>query len=753
MTTPRRRLSVEEHGLTRLPRPITSSRVETAKKKKSVANFKTTGEKGCSVSGCSFLAKARGVCNRHRGGSIGSAGGQGGVHTSGSRLRRIVLRPVEKPDAEEKIFTTAGAACDFLKSGKPQFYAAMQSGKAYKGWFVLDEGGKDGRRQTQKKRAICATKGCSSNAHLRDHCRKHFKITVQSRSGLARPLILRSAKNPRVEKRFGSTSAATTFLKYGRNCSTSCVYRAINSGDALKGWYIFDEGQQRVRQSPALPKPVTRKGIAAQRSGTVILRSAKNLVIVKRFDDMANAGTFLKCGRKGSTMISNSMNSGDALRGWYIFDASQQQTQRMVYLTSAESPEAEKIFSSTFDAARFFDCTFQTINAAILSRKAFRGWHISATRKATNQTASKKALPPATKKPAKRRPITPKTPTPSKKERQQHTGPRMAVLHSARTTTAKDSNHAQDFSTKKQSGKREKPTTESTGSAPTKRQRKRQEIVLTDAMDSNHVIICESIAVAMKHMATTSYKSFYKCLREGVVFQDKWYVTYTTDGNEGSKRLKKVVADASGKAKAGSNLARSSAPKSKSKSKSRAFKSKKGVRSLLPLNWKSAVDKKSGQTYYYHKVTKAVTWDRPPAETPSTAPAPARETNTAVHAKRNQTTTLTLTPTPTTTPMPTVSIASIAASIAGPVFLRLSVGTAVEVSLADGSTQKAFILRRDKVLKTYDVQFDDKTVTAPSTNLARPCIRVIAVDLAKAVLLIKKEPVNDSFPDEGPAPS
>ena len=31
----------------------------------------------------------------------------------------------------------------------------------------------------------------------------------------------------------------------------------------------------------------------------------------------------------------------------------------------------------------------------------------------------------------------------------------------------------------------------------------------------------------------------------------------------------------------------------------------------LPMHWKSAVDKGSGRTYYFHEVTKQTQWDRP----------------------------------------------------------------------------------------------------------------------------------------------
>ena len=70
--------------------------------------------------------------------------GHGGAHNSGGGSRRIVLKSAQDPDAEEIFFTTATAACNFLKSGKSQFYGAMRSRKAYKGWYVVDEGKKDG---------------------------------------------------------------------------------------------------------------------------------------------------------------------------------------------------------------------------------------------------------------------------------------------------------------------------------------------------------------------------------------------------------------------------------------------------------------------------------------------------------------------------------------------------------------------------------------------------------------------------------
>ena len=67
--------------------------------------------------------------------------GPGGAHTCGGGSRRIVLKPSsEDHDAEEKFFKNATAACAFLKSGKSQFYSAMRSRKAYKGWYIVDDG-------------------------------------------------------------------------------------------------------------------------------------------------------------------------------------------------------------------------------------------------------------------------------------------------------------------------------------------------------------------------------------------------------------------------------------------------------------------------------------------------------------------------------------------------------------------------------------------------------------------------------------
>ena len=67
--------------------------------------------------------------------------GPGGAHACGGGSRRIVLKPSsEDLDAEEKIFKNATAACAFLKSGKSQFYSAMRSRKAYKGWYIINDG-------------------------------------------------------------------------------------------------------------------------------------------------------------------------------------------------------------------------------------------------------------------------------------------------------------------------------------------------------------------------------------------------------------------------------------------------------------------------------------------------------------------------------------------------------------------------------------------------------------------------------------
>ena len=89
-------------------------------------------------------SKPAGRPSRFLNGRSRNIGGVGGAHNSGGGSRRIVLRSAEHPDAEEMFFTTATAACDFLKSGKSQFYGAMRSKKAYKGWYVVDEGKKDG---------------------------------------------------------------------------------------------------------------------------------------------------------------------------------------------------------------------------------------------------------------------------------------------------------------------------------------------------------------------------------------------------------------------------------------------------------------------------------------------------------------------------------------------------------------------------------------------------------------------------------
>ena len=63
-----------------------------------------------------------------------------GAHSSGGGFRSIVLRSAQYPDTRDRSFTTVTAACNFLKSGKSQFYIAMRSKKAYKGWYVVDEG-------------------------------------------------------------------------------------------------------------------------------------------------------------------------------------------------------------------------------------------------------------------------------------------------------------------------------------------------------------------------------------------------------------------------------------------------------------------------------------------------------------------------------------------------------------------------------------------------------------------------------------
>ena len=63
-------------------------------------------------------------------------------------------------------------------------------------------------------------------------------------------------------------------------------------------------------------------------------------------------------------------------------------------------------------------------------------------------------------------------------------------------------------------------------------------MIITDADDSDHQITCESMAIAMKRLSTTSYKQFYKCIREGVPLRNQWYIAYADDiyGDNGSRK-------------------------------------------------------------------------------------------------------------------------------------------------------------------------------------------------------------------------
>lgn len=63
-------------------------------------------------------------------------------------------------------------------------------------------------------------------------------------------------------------------------------------------------------------------------------------------------------------------------------------------------------------------------------------------------------------------------------------------------------------------------------------------MIITDADDSDHQIICESMAIAMKTLSTTSYKQIYKCIREGVALRNQWYIAYADDiyGDNGSRK-------------------------------------------------------------------------------------------------------------------------------------------------------------------------------------------------------------------------
>eukprot|EP00729_Bicosta_minor_P012789 gene12789-18048_t len=67
---------------------------------------------------------------------------------------------------------------------------------------------------------------------------------------------------------------------------------------------------------------------------------------------------------------------------------------------------------------------------------------------------------------------------------------------------------------------------------------KQRGIIITDADDSAHQITCESMAIAMKTLSTSSYKQFYHCIREGVPFRNKWYIAYAEDiyGDNGSRK-------------------------------------------------------------------------------------------------------------------------------------------------------------------------------------------------------------------------
>ena len=76
-------------------------------------------------------------------------------------------------------------------------------------------------------------------------------------------------------------------------------------------------------------------------------------------------------------------------------------------------------------------------------------------------------------------------------------------------------------------------------------------------------------------------------------------------------------------------------------------------------------------------------------------------------------------PNPIPTPTPTIA----------PKDPDVTTGTPVQVTLADGSKQIAHILRRDKATGKYNVEYEDKTVIAPSTAIERGQLNLLSIEL------------------------
>ena len=52
----------------------------------------------------------------------------------------------------------------------------------------------------------------------------------------------------------------------------------------------------------------------------------------------------------------------------------------------------------------------------------------------------------------------------------------------------------------------------------------------------------------------------------------------------------------------------------------------------------------------------------------------------------------------------------------------------MQVMLADGSTHIARILRRDEATGKYDLEYEDKTVVAPSTAIERGQLKLLTIE-------------------------
>ena len=52
----------------------------------------------------------------------------------------------------------------------------------------------------------------------------------------------------------------------------------------------------------------------------------------------------------------------------------------------------------------------------------------------------------------------------------------------------------------------------------------------------------------------------------------------------------------------------------------------------------------------------------------------------------------------------------------------------MQVTLADGSSQSAHILRRDEATGKYDLEYEDKTVVAPSTAIERGQLKLLTIE-------------------------